>query len=143
MWLLLALLAILSALILAVRLLIKPKANGIYAVLGSGGHTGEMLRIIDGLDNELRPTHFIVGIGDKLSLDKLASIRMKHKQIISISRPRNVGQSYVTSVFTTLRTAFECLNLFKNSLPKLVISFHPSILCLSLRLYAMGLAFVS
>lgn len=122
MWLILAVSLSLAGILLAARFLIIPRVGGIYAVLGSGGHTGEMLRIIEGLDNDLRPTHFILGRGDKLSLDKLASLRLKNTQVNFLSRPRNVGQSYLTSIFSAIRTVIECFNLFRQNLPKLVFT---------------------
>lgn len=141
MWLILILL-LLTFLLLA-RFLVNPKVSGIYAVLGSGGHTGEMLRIIDGLDTYLRPTHFIIGCGDKLSFDKLASLRLKNRQLIWIPRPRNVGQSYLTSIFSTTRTAVECLNRFQHHLPKLVFILFTFTLNLCNRFSVMDQVFAS
>lgn len=131
MWYLWVLGLALAALLVS-RRLISPQVVGFYAVLGSGGHTGEMLRIIESIDLDLRPTHYILGRNDRLSMEKLASAGLNYKRIICISRPRNVGQSYVTSVFTTIRTVMECLSLFRTSLPKLVQCCLLALLCITL-----------
>jgi beta-1,4-N-acetylglucosaminyltransferase len=95
----------------------------VSAVLGSGGHTNEMLRIIEGLSDELKPTIFICSLSDTLSQSKISQISTKkqqQRQIILLPRPRNVGQSYFTSTFTTLRTILFSTIMLYNCNPSLV-----------------------
>lgn len=47
--------------------------NRVWAVLGSGGHTSEMLKIVEQLPEELRPTAFGMGEGDKPEVVKKKS----------------------------------------------------------------------
>ena len=107
----------------SVRLFVKPVHNkGIYAVLGSGGHTNEMMRLIDGLPEDLQPTHYIVGEDDSMSVEKLSHTNGhggKYK-LIRLPRPRAVGQSYLTSTITSMRTLYGCIQVFRVSLPHLV-----------------------
>lgn len=99
----------------------KSRTDGILAVMGSGGHTNEIIRLIDGLDPDLRPTHFVFGHDDRLSQLKLEqSLKLKSKAYFIISRPRAVGQSYLTSVVTSLRTFMDCCSVFNVFMPRLV-----------------------
>lgn len=90
----------------------KIKSYSVAAILGSGGHTAEMFRIIPTLKAELRPTTFILGPDDILGR-KLISMYVESSiypsdraspSILEIKRPRRVGQDYLTSMFSTIWT---------------------------------------
>ncbi len=98
---------------------IQPRSSGIWAVLGSGGHTNEMMRLIDSLSPHLRPSTFISGTDDALSVQKASSM-YKPAMLKVVSRPRAVGQSYFTSILTTLKAFHECLLVMTQEVPKLV-----------------------
>lgn len=111
-----------------IRLKFKPKLEGICAILGSGGHTNEMIRIISELDPDLRPTQYILSQGDTLSFEKAQKLLgAELKEFIWLPRPRNVGQSYLTSIATSLKTLFKCLELFSHNMPKLLLCNGPGI----------------
>ena len=95
--------------------------SSIAVFLGSGGHTGEMMKMLSKLDLLSLQRTWIYSSGDTRSLDqvKLAEIQMKliettkssscdtqHSRskvtYLSVPRARKVGQSYFTSVFTTV-----------------------------------------
>ena len=75
-------------------------------VLGSGGHTSEMLSLLERLPADAyAPRTYIVAKTD----DKSASKAMEHERrrsgasasVVRIGRAREVGQSFVTSAATT------------------------------------------
>ncbi|XP_075257660.1 UDP-N-acetylglucosamine transferase subunit ALG14-like isoform X2 [Convolutriloba macropyga] len=80
---------------------IRPKRTLI--VLGSGGHTTEMLRLIDVLPIETySPRYYFVANTDKMSIKKINHRSVDPKYIKLIPRSREVGQSYLSSVFSTI-----------------------------------------
>jgi beta-1,4-N-acetylglucosaminyltransferase len=92
--------------------------KSIMIIFGSGGHTTEMLLMLESLNlSAYRHVHLIIARSDTWSLTKITEHfkkSMKHpvdlskldsKSNISIwrvFRAREVKQSYITSVFTTL-----------------------------------------
>lgn len=74
-------------------------------LLGSGGHTGEMMRIIFKLDMGKVSRTWIYTSGDNASLAKAQDYERKSGtslQYIPIPRARTVGQSYILSIPTTI-----------------------------------------
>ena len=74
-------------------------------LLGSGGHTGEMMRIISKLDMGKVSRTWIYTSGDNASLAKAQDYERKSGtslQYIPIPRARTVGQSYILSIPTTI-----------------------------------------
>lgn len=86
----------------------------IAAVLGSGGHTAEMFRMIKNLDASLLPRIFFCTGDDKLAQEMVRQfeeccLRGRKCQILTIPRPRKVGQSYFSSIFTTMWAVVYCI----------------------------------
>eukprot|EP01024_Parvocaulis_polyphysoides_P057132 TRINITY_DN60659_c0_g1_i1.p1 TRINITY_DN60659_c0_g1~~TRINITY_DN60659_c0_g1_i1.p1 ORF type:complete len:151 (-),score=4.05 TRINITY_DN60659_c0_g1_i1:11-463(-) len=84
-------------------------------VLGSGGHTAEILKLISKMDlNKYSPRIYVVAETDSHSnekalkqeqeLQKEGGLETIIPQIVTIPRSREVGQSYITSVLTTLKS---------------------------------------
>ena len=70
-------------------------------VLGSGGHTSEMLRLVSALDStKYTPQMYIIAETDTSSMSKLKATK-KEGKIEVIPRSREVGQSWLSTVFTT------------------------------------------
>uniref|UniRef100_T1JLJ3 UDP-N-acetylglucosamine transferase subunit ALG14 n=1 Tax=Strigamia maritima TaxID=126957 RepID=T1JLJ3_STRMM len=91
--------------------------------LGSGGHTSEMLRLVHSLGPKFAPKVYIVGKSDEMSKEKIRTMNSTEKtssQLICIPRSRNVHQSYLTSVFTTIYSCLYCLGVVIKILPDLV-----------------------
>lgn len=85
-------------------------AANISILLGSGGHTGEMMRIISKMEMPNVSRTWIYSAGDNSSLSKAKEFENKRvttnstttTTYISIPRARQVGQNYVLSIPTTL-----------------------------------------
>ena len=91
----------------------KEKKN-VCVVLGSGGHTMEMMHVLNPFDNEyhdqLNQYDVIVAETDKISQKKMENIKTE-KKFHTIPRSRQVGQSYFTSIFTTLYSLLVCFKM--------------------------------
>ena len=106
-------------------------------MLGSGGHTAEMLALIKELDFEKYNTlYFVAADTDTTSIPRVVSYLEKnkpesataHKLNVSfhkIRRSREVGQSWLSSAYTTLVSLFDCLRLVYSLRPDLVICNGP------------------
>ena len=85
-------------------------------VFGSGGHTSEMLMMLEQLKTEkYGRVYFVIAMSDTWSIRKITDYfknHVKHKrdltndpgniEIVKLYRSREVKQSYFTSIFTTL-----------------------------------------
>eukprot|EP00250_Pteridium_aquilinum_P010863 c19681_g1_i2 orf=294-947(+) len=106
-------------------------------VLGSGGHTAEMLNLITVLDKQkFHPRVYIAALTDNMSLSRAASMEeaaaatssLVHKggiRYVQIYRSREVGQSYITSVLTTLVATFHGLWLVFGVRPDIILCNGP------------------
>ncbi|KAK9332521.1 oligosaccharide biosynthesis protein Alg14 like-domain-containing protein [Lipomyces starkeyi] len=112
-------------------------------VLGSGGHTTELLGIVGQLDFALYPIRTYVSFsGDRLSTvralqlekDKSSTTsssvsssgrRQSKVQTLELPRARNVGQSYFTSIFTSAACGLECLFAVVKVQPDIVVCNGP------------------
>ncbi|KAM0904973.1 hypothetical protein ACQ4PT_017666 [Festuca glaucescens] len=101
---------------------LKPHAAGLRCliVLGSGGHTAEMMNILTELQKDrFTPRYYVAALTDNMSLQKAqvyekSLIQGDREKIIEdakfmqIYRSREVGQSYITSIGTTVLCCFAC-----------------------------------
>lgn len=100
-------------------------------VLGSGGHTAEMLRLLRGTDfNHYQPRVYVVATGDKMSMEKVEKLESDcgnraELDIREIPRARKVRQSYWTSIFSTLLAIGYSFRLVLGTLPQLVLCNGP------------------
>lgn len=99
-------------------------------VLGSGGHTGEMVKLLNGMDlNVYKPIEFIIAETDKMSSQKIEQLKEAGKKfdyrINLIKRSRSVGQSYFTSVFTTVMAILYSIPLIYRIRPQLLLVNGP------------------
>lgn len=104
------------------------------AVLGSGGHTAEMLTLMKGLDlQRYHPLSFIVAATDKISqansehsdVIKNYPKGLPRPQFYVIPRAREVGQSYISSIRTTLNALLHTLQIVFSLRPELVVCNGP------------------
>ena len=96
-------------------------------VLGSGGHTAEMFRLLRGLDpHRYTPRIYVTASTDHLSANHCERFESQWEQegrswkVETIPRARQVGQSYLTSIFTTLRAFCGCCLMVWKAQPDVV-----------------------
>jgi beta-1,4-N-acetylglucosaminyltransferase len=103
----------------------------IMIVFGSGGHTTEMLLMLKTFDFETYgQVYFVLGHSDTWSLTKIKDYFLQSKNtkvedvknltILRLFRSREVKQSYLTSVFTTLMGLAHSLGLVAKIRPDIV-----------------------
>jgi beta-1,4-N-acetylglucosaminyltransferase len=101
-------------------------------VFGSGGHTTEMLLMLKSINfNLYNRVFFVLGHSDTWSLTKIKDFYQKERQldiekqvpnltIVRLFRSREVKQSYLTSVLTTLMGLAHSVLLVVKSRPDIV-----------------------
>jgi len=96
-------------------------------VLGSGGHTTEMLQLMKGLNPEqYTPLIFLVAQTDTTSLRRVEAMDVRRPdQTYFIPRSREVGQSYSSSIFTTIWSLIYTLSLVMRIRPGLLLCNGP------------------
>lgn len=97
-------------------------------VLGSGGHTTEMLRLSRALDkDQFRPIVYVAASTDSFSRDKVFSGPEEDIVVdyVTIPRSREVKQSWITSVWTTSKALWVCLSLLLKLRPRLLLCNGP------------------
>lgn len=88
----------------------KQLEGHVMILLGSGGHTGEMIRLLLPVNLEKVKKTWIVSSGDTTSLEKAKRLEESINSVphsstyITLKRARKVGQSLLLSVFTTLES---------------------------------------
>lgn len=97
----------------------------LLAVLGSGGHTTEMLRIVKILDDEFSPICFVYADTDKHSCQMVQQMIQKPYTIKTIPRAREVKQSWATTVISTLRAIFHAIPIAFDVRPDLLLVNGP------------------
>ncbi|KAL3985304.1 Oligosaccharide biosynthesis protein Alg14 like family protein [Acanthocheilonema viteae] len=103
----------------------------ICCVAGSGGHTAELLTLMSAFRQQFGHRIYIVSDTDKLSEQKIIEFEKWQSsgnfRVERISRSREVKQSYVTSIFTTIRACIESLFLMWRIRPDAVLCNGPGV----------------
>ncbi|KAL2608954.1 hypothetical protein R1flu_027527 [Riccia fluitans] len=102
-------------------------------VLGSGGHTAEILHIVEKMNfKNYSPRCYIAAVTDNHSLAKAKRLEeekagddSKQCRYYRIYRSREVGQSYITSIGTTLFAMVHAFYLAFSIQPDLIICNGP------------------
>ncbi|XP_058992038.1 UDP-N-acetylglucosamine transferase subunit ALG14 homolog isoform X2 [Mustela lutreola] len=106
-----ALLALRLWVVLHSRVLGPRQSCSLLVVAGSGGHTTEILRLLENLSNAYSPRHYIIADTDEMSAHKIHSFEQNRADtttmlseyyIHRIPRSREVQQSWLSTVLTTL-----------------------------------------
>ena len=115
------------------KYILNPKKS-IMIILGSGGHTGEILLMIKKLDfNKFSSCFFVLSHNDKNSENKtresldLNNYKNTKFQFIKIYRARNVGQSFISSIPTTFYSLIQSFFILLKTRPNMVISNGPGV----------------
>ena len=97
-------------------------------VMGSGGHTTEMIKLVRELNlNIYKPRTYFVAQTDKFSEAKIIEFERDSSEyfIVKIPRSREVGQSYITSIVSTIRAFLFCVKPIWEFQPQLLIVNGP------------------
>ncbi len=96
-------------------------------VVGAGGHSMEMMCLLSGLSkSHYTPREYVVAENDIISCKKIEKCESSTKPVIrKIMRAREVGQSYQSSVITTLKAVFSSIPVMLFSRPDIVLCNGP------------------
>ncbi|NP_001297883.1 UDP-N-acetylglucosamine transferase subunit ALG14 homolog [Esox lucius] len=114
----------------------KPGEKGpicVLVVAGSGGHTTEILRLMESLSLSYSPRHYVIADTDKMSEDKIRTFERSKKNTGSegqftlqrIPRSREVHQSWSSSVVSTLNALLYAVPLVFRLSPDMVLCNGP------------------
>jgi beta-1,4-N-acetylglucosaminyltransferase len=107
--------------------------KSIMIVLGSGGHTSELLIMLKKLDlNKFSEIFFVSSLNDSRSESKVHEVfknlnNLNNLKFFKIFRSRNVGQSFVSSIFTTILAMLHSIYLILVSRPSMIITNGPGV----------------
>ena len=103
----------------------KSEKISILIILGSGGHTSEMLRLVSALDtSKYFPRTYMLAETDTSSMCKLKTFNLEG-QVEVIPRSREVGQSWISTIFTTLKATLASAKVLWKYRPKLLLCNGP------------------
>ncbi|XP_058812473.1 UDP-N-acetylglucosamine transferase subunit ALG14 homolog [Topomyia yanbarensis] len=103
-------------------------------VMGSGGHTAEMLQIVEQLDlAKYSPRLYVLAAADKTSVVKVIDVEVRREpdlarrnyEIVAITRSRHVQQNYFSSIFTTLTAIINSIPVVLRTRPDLILTNGP------------------
>ncbi len=101
----------------------------LLVVLGSGGHTKEMLTMLQGLDaTRYRPAVFVRAASDTRSEGMVKSAgpgTLQPDAMLTVPRSRAVGQSWLTTPFTTLYALLASMGLVLRQRPDVILCNGP------------------
>lgn len=107
---------------------IRDKPLKTMIVLGSGGHTAEMIRILNYLSFEnYSPRIYVYADTDLMSIEKVKYLEKNNidYKIIKIRRSREVHQSYYTSIYNTIYATLESVPHLWRECPELLLCNGP------------------
>uniref|UniRef100_A0A914D8K2 UDP-N-acetylglucosamine transferase subunit ALG14 n=1 Tax=Acrobeloides nanus TaxID=290746 RepID=A0A914D8K2_9BILA len=106
----------------------KPKIR-LCSVIGSGGHTTEMLAVMEQLGEHYSNRVYIVADTDRLGETKVLHFERSRAsgtfEIVYVPRSREVGQSYFTSVYTTIRAILYSFMIIWQARPDVLLCNGP------------------
>ena len=124
---------------------LKRKSDGakLLVVIGSGGHTAEMVHILRSFLSDEKKTkkrdfsnlfpkrEYIFAVSDKTSVAKIERFEREEVQGAGeyenhfVPRAREVGQSYFTSVFSTLLAFWHSWRVYRKTKPDAILTNGP------------------
>jgi len=94
----------------------------VLVVLGSGGHTAQMLRLVELLGDRFE-YEYLVGVGDELSLNKVK----RRGEVFYAHKARSHGDNPAVVAFKMMRLFWESFRIFRKAKPTAVISAGPGL----------------
>ncbi|XP_022179806.1 UDP-N-acetylglucosamine transferase subunit ALG14 homolog [Myzus persicae] len=96
-------------------------------VIGSGGHTAEMLRLMNNMNKlKFMPRLYLLADSDTTSRNRVENDEIGLDwSIATIPRSRHVNQSYLTSIFSTVYAIFITVPVVVSFKPDLVLCNGP------------------
>lgn len=137
----------------AERKLKRPLTTGrtkssIMVVLGSGGHTKEMITFMGAVGEKFSPRYYVAAETDRFSIEKVMRLQEKiHDQnyeMNKIPRSREVRQSYFSSLLTTTKALVFTLPLVVTKRPDVLLCNGPGtcipvcIACFILKIFCIS-----
>ncbi|KAJ3242974.1 hypothetical protein HDU78_000927 [Chytriomyces hyalinus] len=108
------------------------ETKSLLIVLGSGGHTSEMLTLLQTMNTDrFCPRIYCAAESDTLSFAKVQNGIEKGQQegkqffTVPMTRSRAVNQSWFTSIFTTMAAIFYAFSLWWTYQPDVIICNGP------------------
>ncbi len=94
----------------------------IIILLGSGGHTGEMIRLLESINfKTFNKKIYLYSTGDTTSINKIIKFEksinknnIENYDLIQVKRARMIGQSYISTIFTTFQSILNCIKISFN-----------------------------
>jgi len=108
--------------------------------LGEGGHTKEMLALVDALGPDLEYAYLLVS-DDEVSESKIR----RRGPVFRVRRPRDKKHNLLLDAFKTLQSGLQSLRALRAYRPQAVLSTGPSVavpVCLLARLLRVKVIFV-
>ncbi|KAJ8870227.1 hypothetical protein PR048_029244 [Dryococelus australis] len=128
------------------RLKATRKSVKTAVIIGSGGHTTEMLKLVQELKPEkYTPRMYFVASNDTTSEVRILKLEGENKsdyEIIKIPRSRNVHQSFVSSFATTLYAVAAAVPYMLTRRPELILCNGPGT-CIPICLIAFAMRTLS
>ncbi|KAF7495850.1 UDP-N-acetylglucosamine transferase subunit ALG14 -like protein [Sarcoptes scabiei] len=141
---------LISFFLILIRILIRirngsrGKIGHLMSVLGSGGHTHEMITLLDSFvdsrshSERIKFLSFVISEDDRMSSTKLQNF-VKNWQsnsitkyaVFEIKRSRKVQQSYISSIWTTIIALYQALGIVLETKPEILLCNGPGV-CLPL-----------
>ncbi|XP_037355093.1 UDP-N-acetylglucosamine transferase subunit ALG14 homolog [Talpa occidentalis] len=123
-------------LVLHAQVAVPRESLSLLVVAGSGGHTTEILRLLEKLSDAYSPRHYIIADTDEMSGQKIKSFELNRDNrdpsttfpkyfIHRIPRSREVKQPWLSTVLTTLYSTWLSFPLTLRVKPDLVLCNGP------------------
>lgn len=94
----------------------------LLVVLGSGGHTAQILRLVDLLGDRFE-YKYLIGIGDSLSASKIK----RSGRVFFVHKARDHGDGLIKTFFKVTRLFFESLVVLILARPDAILSAGPGL----------------
>merc|ERR1711860_184317 len=108
---------------------------------GSGGHTTEMLTLVESLDQDKYHRTFLHANTDSMSAKKLTMLPSQDFQVSQIPRAREVGQGWIWALLFTVIAIFKCFPIVFRCKPDVVLINGPGT-CVPVVIVARILSFL-